>query len=494
MKQVDVLVVGGGRFGIEAAISAADAKKKVLLVTRSGELGGKLNKIIDIYDGNLTGIEYATNLISKLKSLGIEYMTNSNALDLNLLDVCRVNDAGPGQDTQPSTQPEPRHATQPRQDTGPQPSAEPQPTGPAQDMTSTPTPKTATILSARGIEKVMANHIILAAGSHEMSRGALSIPGSRGSGIFMPETIEKLILDGLEVGKSAVILGSNDIALNTARRLSIEGVKVKAIIEEENHIVSENEPLIEQSINDFDIPVFLGWEILEIDGGERIDSVRIAKLDRTKHPIIGTTKTFECDTFVVALGLVADSSLLLKVDVQIDPISGSPILGVKNQTGIKGVFAIGDMTSSSANAHPTSKRILTTVVPIRLRCKVGSEATGEAHGEEVRGEEAQGAEAEGVQPQGVEPQGVQPQGVEPQGVEADGVEPQGMEAETETVIVPIKTTDEVSKSELKALIKSIKQYNYPVYDHISIGDVLIKDIVKGVDVVAAKEFKGGECT
>ena len=296
MKRKQLVIIGGGPAGLAAAVSAYDnGIKDILIIEREHRLGGILMQCIHNGFGlhrfgeSLTGPEYAQRYVEEVKKRNIEYLTDTTVLDLT-------------------------------------------------------EKKEITMISAKtGLVTVRAKAVILAMGCRERSRGALNIAGSRPAGIYSAGTAQKYInVKGYMVGKRVVILGSGDIGLIMARRLTLEGAKVLAVCE----IMPFSSGLkrnIEQCLNDFNIPLYLSHTITEIRGKERVTGVTVSKVDKDKKPIAGTEKDFECDTVLFSVGLIPENELSKTAGVELSPKTKGAVVDETRQTSLDGVFACGNV-------------------------------------------------------------------------------------------------------------------------------------------------------
>ncbi len=291
----DLIIVGAGPAGLAAAI---EAKKRgvndILVLERELNAGGILNQCI--HDGfglirfneALTGPEYAKRYIDEAKSLNIEIITNVMVQDIS-------------------------------------------------------TDKIVTTISPSGIKTYNASAIILAMGCRERTRGAICIPGTRPAGVFTAGVAQNLVnLKNIMVGKRIVILGSGDIGLIMARRLTFEGAKVLAVVEKLPYS-SGLQRNITQCLDDFGIPLLLSHTVIKIDGNERVKGVTIAKVDEQGNPIYGTSKKFECDTLILSIGLIPENELSLNAGVHIDDITSGARVDDNLQTSVPGIFACGNV-------------------------------------------------------------------------------------------------------------------------------------------------------
>ena len=292
----DLVIIGGGPAGLAAAVAAYDSGvKDVLIVEREERLGGILLQCIHNGFGltrfkeSLTGPEYADRFVKEVLKRNIDYMTNATVLNVTK-------------------------------------------------------DKEVTIVSPEtGIITVNAKAIILAMGCRERSRGALNIPGSRPAGIFSAGTAQKFInVKGYSVGKNVVILGSGDIGLIMARRMTLEGASVKTVCEIMPYSSGLNRN-IEQCLNDFNIPLYLNHTITNIEGDKRVTGVTISKVDENRKPIKGTEMHIDCDTILFSVGLIPENELSKNAGVEISPSTKGAITDQNRMTNIDGIFACGNV-------------------------------------------------------------------------------------------------------------------------------------------------------
>lgn len=292
----DLLILGGGPAGLAAAVAAYDAGvKDILIVERDRELGGILNQCIHngfglhTFSEELTGPEYAARFIEQVQKRGIPYLLNTMAL----------------------------HVTADRR---------------------------VTLLSReRGPETIEARAIVLAMGCRERARGALNIPGYRPAGIYSAGTAQRLVnIEGFLPGREIVILGSGDIGLIMARRLTLEGAEVKVVAELMPYSGGLKRNIV-QCLDDYGIPLLLSHTVVDIRGKKRVEGVTIAEVDEKGRPIPGTEQDYTCDTLLLSCGLIPENELSREMGVAMNPITNGPTVNESLETSVPGVFAAGNV-------------------------------------------------------------------------------------------------------------------------------------------------------
>lgn len=296
MKNYDLVIVGGGPAGLAAAASAREnGVDSILIIERDKELGGILNQCIHngfglhTFKEELTGPEYAARFIEEVKKLNIEYILNTMVMDI-------------GSD------------------------------------------KAVTAMNRTdGLFQIRAKAVVLAMGCRERSRGALNIPGYRPAGIYSAGTAQRLVnMEGVMPGKEVVILGSGDIGLIMARRMTLEGAKVKVVAELMPYSGGLKRNIV-QCLNDFDIPLKLSRTVIDIEGKERVEAVTIAEVGPDRKPIPGTEERYTCDTLLLSCGLIPENELSRGAGVTLSRITSGPVVNESLETNIEGIFACGNV-------------------------------------------------------------------------------------------------------------------------------------------------------
>lgn len=296
MLAVDVLVIGAGPAGLAAAIAAKEAGiDNLLVLERESAPGGILKQCIHNGFGlhrfaeELTGPEYAQRDIDRAEALGILVQCNTMVLSVTNQRVVTC------------------------------------------------------ISRERGLQTIQAGAIILAMGCRERPRGALSIPGTRCAGIYSAGTAQRFVnLEGYMPGKRCVILGSGDIGLIMARRMTLQGAKVLACVEIMPYSSGLNRNIV-QCLEDYGIPLYLSHTVVDIKGQERLSGVTVAKVDENRNPIPGTEIHFDCDTLLLSVGLIPENELSKKAGVQLSASTGGAEVDDQFQTSVPGVFACGNV-------------------------------------------------------------------------------------------------------------------------------------------------------
>lgn len=296
MKNYDLVIVGGGPAGLAAAVSARDnGIESILIIERDKELGGILNQCIHngfglhTFKEELTGPEYASRFAEQVFERNIEYKLNTMVMDISGDKVVTAMN---------------------RED---------------------------------GMFEIQAKAIILAMGCRERSRGALNIPGYRPAGIYSAGTAQRLVnMEGYMPGKKVVILGSGDIGLIMARRMTLEGAKVQVVAELMPYSGGLKRNIV-QCLDDFGIPLKLSHTVIDIEGKERVEAVTIAEVGPDRKPIPGSEIRYECDTLLLSCGLLPENELSRSAGVELSPITSGPIVNDSLETNIDGVFACGNV-------------------------------------------------------------------------------------------------------------------------------------------------------
>ncbi len=299
MRQ-DIIIIGGGPAGLAAALAAKEAgAEQILILERDRELGGILNQCIHngfglhTFKEELTGPEYAARYIAKVEQEKIPFL-----LETIVIDIAKAENGD----------------------------------------------KAVTAMNReRGLFTIHTKAVILAMGCRERPRGALNIPGFRPAGIYSAGTAQRYVnIEGRMPGKEVVILGSGDIGLIMARRMTLEGAKVKAVAELMPYSGGLKRNIV-QCLDDFGIPLKLSHTVVDIRGKKRVEGVTLAQVDENKKPIAGTEEYIPCDTLLLSCGLLPENELSLNLGVSLNPATSGPYVNESLETNISGVFACGNV-------------------------------------------------------------------------------------------------------------------------------------------------------
>ena len=296
MRTVDIVVIGGGPAGLAAAAAAKEnGIDNILILERDRELGGILNQCIHngfglhTFKEELTGPEYAARFIEKVEELGIEYMLNTMVMEI-------------GSD------------------------------------------KTVIAMNKEeGLFEIKAKAVILAMGCRERPRGALNIPGYRPAGVYSAGSAQRLVnMEGYLPGREVVILGSGDIGLIMARRMTLEGAKVKVVAELMPYSGGLKRNIV-QCLNDYDIPLKLSHTVVDVDGKDRVKGITLAQVDENRKPIPGTEEYISCDTLLLSVGLIPENELSNGLGLDMEAVTNGPVVNESLETSMEGVFACGNV-------------------------------------------------------------------------------------------------------------------------------------------------------
>lgn len=296
METYDIAIIGGGPAGLAAAASARqNGIDSIIILDRNHELGGILNQCIHngfglhTFQEELTGPEYAGRFIEQVKELGIEYRLNTMVIDITSEKVIEATN---------------------RED---------------------------------GLFFIQAKAVILAMGCRERARGALNIPGYRPAGIYSAGTAQRFInMEGYMPGREVVILGSGDIGLIMARRMTLEGAKVKVVAEVMPYSGGLKRNIV-QCLEDYGIPLKLRHTVIEIKGKERVEGIVLAEVDDKGKPIPGTEEDYSCDTLLLSVGLIPENEISKKMGIEMNPVTSGPRVDESLETNVEGVFACGNV-------------------------------------------------------------------------------------------------------------------------------------------------------
>ena len=296
MSSYDIVIIGGGPAGLAAAAAAKrEGVDSILILERDTQLGGILNQCIHngfglhTFKEELTGPEYAQRFIDQVEELKIEYKLNTMVMDI------------------------------------------------------TPNKEITAMNRTDGLFHIQAKSIILAMGCRERSRGALNIPGYRPAGIYSAGTAQRLVnIEGFMPGREVVILGSGDIGLIMARRMTLEGAKVKVVAELMPYSGGLKRNIV-QCLDDFGIPLKLSHTVVDIKGKERLEGITLAAVDNKGKPIPGTEEEYTCDTLLLSCGLIPENEISRSIGVDMEPVTSGPIVNESLETSVEGVFACGNV-------------------------------------------------------------------------------------------------------------------------------------------------------
>ena len=294
--KTEIAIIGGGPAGLAAAVAAREAgAEDILIIERDNELGGILNQCIHngfglhTFKEELTGPEYAGRYIEKVEELKIPYMLHTIVVDIAENKVITVMN------------------------------------------------------KERGMFQIEAKAIVLAMGCRERSRGALNIPGYRPAGVYSAGTAQRYVnMEGRMPGKKVVILGSGDIGLIMARRMTLEGAEVQVVAELMPYSGGLKRNIV-QCLDDYEIPLKLSHTVVDIKGKKRVEGVTLAQVDENRRPVPGTEEFYECDTLLLSCGLIPENELSSQMGVELNPVTSGPVVNESLETSVEGVFACGNV-------------------------------------------------------------------------------------------------------------------------------------------------------
>ena len=351
----DLVIIGGGPAGLSAANEAwKDGCRSICIVERDKELGGILNQCIHngfglhYFKEELTGPEYAGRFIEMLKETGVDVRLDAMVLEIE--DNRNVH----------------------------------------------------IVSTTGGYEVLEAGAVVLAMGCRERTRGAIGIPGTRPAGVFTAGTAQRYLnIEGYMVGKRVLILGSGDIGLIMARRMTLEGAKVLACVEVMPYSGGLTRNIV-QCLHDFDIPLYLSHTIIDIQGKDRVEKVIVAQVDENRRPVPGTEMEFDCDTVLLSVGLIPENELTRGAGIEIDPRTNGPKVFENMETSLPGVFACGNVlhvhdlvdyvTAEAAKAGRNAAAYVAEQKEKAASCACGADSEGGA-AEGKTAERETGAEA-----------------------------------------------------------------------------------------------------
>lgn len=296
IRDIDILIIGAGPAGLAAAIAAReDGIESLLVIERENEPGGILRQCIHNGFGlhrfkeELTGPEYAQRDIDRAKELSVDIECNTTVLSVSEDHIVTC------------------------------------------------------VSAENGLQQIRAKAIILAMGCRERPRGALCTPGTRPAGIYSAGTAQRFVnLEGYMPGKKVVILGSGDIGLIMARRMTLQGARVLACVEIMPYSSGLNRNIV-QCLNDYDIPLYLSHTVTDIRGKERLEGVVVSKVDENRRPVPGTEVTFDCDTLLLSCGLIPENELSIGAGITLSPATSGAVVNDRFETSIRGIFACGNV-------------------------------------------------------------------------------------------------------------------------------------------------------